>query len=68
MGAQGGEYLQLLAFGHGPQPLAQAAHEVLGDDQLVRQRGMADHRVLELAVDGDGEVGWDGPRGRGPDK
>ena len=66
--AGGGVHLQLLAFGHGAQPLPQATHEGLGDDQLVGQRGVADHSVVELAVDGDGEVGRYGPgRGR-PDR
>ena len=59
-------HLQALALGQ-VEPLRQRVDEPLRHDQLVRQRRVRHHRVIERAVDGDGEVGGQRPRRRRPD-
>mmetsp|Transcript_52390 Transcript_52390/g.104099 ORF Transcript_52390/g.104099 Transcript_52390/m.104099 type:complete len:308 (+) Transcript_52390:1063-1986(+) len=58
---------ELLALRQLLESAAERTDEALGHDQLIWDRRVADDCVLELAVDGDGQVGRDGPRGGGPD-
>ena len=48
------------------QLLAEAAHQLSGNDQLPAVAALA-NAVVEPAIDGDGQVGRQGPRGGGPD-
>ena len=48
------------------QLLAEAAHQLSGNDQLPAAAALA-NAVVEPAIDGDGQVGRQGPRGGGPD-